>query len=404
MPRSQRPRFLRLLALLAVFGLLAAACGDDDDATTSDTTADDGTDTTAGGGGTGEGLKIAFVGPLTGDAANLGINIRDGIKVALDEAGSQVELVEFDTQGDPAQATTLKDDFVNDDSVIAIIGPTFSGETRALLPSLEEAGLVMVSASATNVELPTVVPDQKVFHRLIPDDGVQGEGLTGYITDNLKAKKVAYVHDNSDYGKGLSDGTQALVEKAGVATAVVEAVDPKSQDFSAAVNSVKAAAPDLIFYGGYYAEAGRLRKQLVDAGVTAKFLTGDGALDPGFIESAGAGGDGAQITCPCNLATEDSADADLAAFATAYRALIGKAPGTYSTEGYDAANLLLAGIEAGNEDRAGMLEYVEGLTSFDGISKQIEFEDNGNIKATDVFIFEVKSGKITLLGKTSELS
>jgi branched-chain amino acid transport system substrate-binding protein len=401
MPRSDRPKFWRLIALLGVLMLVFAACGDDDDDTTTDT---GGPDATADGGGGGEGLKIAFVGPLTGDAANLGINIRNAMKVAIAETTDvDVELVEFDTQGDPAQATTLKDDFINDESVIAIVGPTFSGETRALIPSLDEAGLVMVSASATAVDLATVVPETKVFHRLIPDDGVQGAGLTGYITDNLGAKKIAYVHDNSDYGKGLAEGTQKLVEAEGVVTAVVEAVDPKSQDFSAAVNSVKAATPDLVFYGGYYAEAGRLRKQLVDAGVTADFLSGDGALDPGFIESAGASSEGAQITCPCNLATEDSSDERLVEFAKAYQEANNVSAGTYSTEGYDAVNMIIDGIRDGNTDRAGMLEYIEGLTSYDGISKPIEFEENGNVKATDVFIFEVKDGKIVLLGKTSEL-
>jgi branched-chain amino acid transport system substrate-binding protein len=389
-------RLIRAAGALIGLALVAAACGGDD-SSSSDTT----------GGGGGETYEIAFVGPLTGDAANLGINIRNGMKVAIDQSNEDndftIKLQEFDTQGDPAQATTLKDDFIGDDNVLGIVGPTFSGETKALLPSLDEAGLVMVSASATNADLPTVVPDTKVFHRVIPDDAVQGAGLTDYITKVLESKKVAYVNDNSEYGKGLADGTQALLEKAGVTTAATAVVDPKSQDFSAAVNTVKAAEPDLVFYGGYYAEAGRLRKQLVDAGVDSQFLSGDGSLDPGFIESAGAGGDGAQISCPCNLATEDSSDSKLADFATAYQETNDVAAGTYSTEGYDATNMLIEGIKAGNTDRAKLLDYVEGIDTYDGISKPISFEDNGNVKATDVFVFEVKDGKIQLVGKTSEL-
>lgn len=392
-------RLVRAAGVFLGLSLIVAACGSDDETDT--------TDTTEAGGGGGETYKLAFVGPLTGDAANLGINIRNGMKVAIEESNAAndftIELEEFDTQGDPAQATTLKDDFIGDESILAVVGPTFSGETKALLPSFDEAGLVMVSASATNADLPTVVPDTPVFHRVIPDDNVQGAGLTDYITKVLEAEKVAYVNDNSEYGKGLADGTQGLLEAAGVTTVAVEAVDPKSQDFSSAVNAVKAAGPDLIFYGGYYAEAGRLRKQLVDGGVDAAFLSGDGALDPGFIESAGAGGEGAQISCPCNLATEDSEDSRLVDFAKAYKELNGAAAGTYSTEGYDAANMLIEGIKAGNTDRAKLLEYIEGIDTYDGLSKPISFEDNGNVKATDVFVFEIKGGKIVLLGKTSEL-
>ena len=398
MPRSKSALW-RLIALFAVLSLVFAACGDDDDEET--TTGEDTEETTEG---SGEAVKIAFVGPLTGDAANLGVNIRNGMKVAIEEATDvEVELVEYDTQGDPAQATTLKDEFIADEEIIGIVGPTFSGETKAILPALDEAGLVMVSASATNAQLPEVVPGgSSVFHRVIPDDDVQGAGLTGYITKKLAVKKMAYVHDNSEYGKGLSDGTQKLLEAEGVSTAIVEAVDPKSQDFSAAVNKVKAADADALFYGGYYAEAGRLRKQLVDAGVDATFISGDGALDPGFVESGGAGAEGAQLTCPCNLATEESPD-PLGAFAKKYKEVNGAAAGTYSTEGYDAANILIEGIREGNTTREKLLEYVEGIDAFKGISKEISFEENGNVKATDVFVFEVKSGKIVLLGKTSEL-
>jgi branched-chain amino acid transport system substrate-binding protein len=132
-------------------------------------------------------------------------------------------------------------------------------------------------------------------------------------------------------------------------------------------------------------------------------VSGDGSLDPGFIEAGGAGANGAQLSCACNLATEDS-PGKLGEFATAYKeANAGKAPGTYSSEGFDAANILIAGLKAGNDTRQKLLDYVEGLTSYEGISKTISFEDNGNVKGTDVFFFEVKEGKIELLGSTSEL-
>jgi branched-chain amino acid transport system substrate-binding protein len=391
-------RTWRLLAIFLTAILALAACGSDDDSAS---------DTTDGGKGepTGKKYALAFVGPLTGDAANLGINIRNGIKVAIEEArkdGLNIELKEFDTQGDPAQATTQQSKIIDDTEIIGVVGPTFSGETKALLPALTQANLVMVSASATAVDIPDVAKGSPSFHRIIPDDDVQGQGVADYITKGLKAKKVFYIHDNSDYGKGLAEGTEKLVTPNGATKAGIEAVDPKSQDFSAAVNKAKAANPDVIFYGGYYAEAGRLRKQLVDANVDAKFLSGDGALDPGFVTSGGAGAEGAQITCPCNLATTD-AEGELGEFAKAYKSLNNADPGTYSTEGYDSAKLLIAGIEDGNDTREKLLEYVEELDSYDGLSKTIEFEENGNVKAGDVFFFEVKGGKIVLLGTTEDL-
>nr|MBA3655443.1 branched-chain amino acid ABC transporter substrate-binding protein [Actinomycetota bacterium] len=190
----------------------------------------------------------------------------------------------------------------------------------------------------------------------------------------------------------------------GVQTVLTDFIDPKSNDYSIAVNKVKAAKPELVFYGGYYNEAGRFKKQLADAKVPAKFMSGDGALDPGFIVSSGAaGGEGAIITCPCKLATVD-AGGPLGAFATKYKSVIGKDPGTYSSEGYDAANILINGVEAGNTSRAKLLKYVESLSPYDGLSKKIDFEANGNVKGGSVFVYEVKNGKLTELGTTTDLT
>ena len=394
-----RLRVLRSLSVLAVTALTFSACGDDGGETQTGT---------GQAGGDNRTYSIAFVGPLTGDNANLGINIRNGAKVAVQEAnragGPKIELKEFDPQGDPAQATTLKERFVNDQSIIGVVGPTFSGETRAVMQPLQEANLVMVSASATNAALPTAVPNQTVFHRLVPDDDVQGKGVADYVSKKLGARRAAYIDDNSEYGKGLSDGTRKLLEAAGVPTVANDSIDPRSQDFSAVVNRLRQANPDLIFYGGYYSEAGRLRKQLVDNNVRVRFLSGDGSLDQGFITAAGAAGaEGAQLTCACKLATED-AGGKLGEFAQHYRTLNGAAAGTYSTEGYDSASILIKGIKDGKTDRRALLDYVENLGSYEGVGKNISFEPNGNIRAPGVFVYEVKGGKLTVLGTTEELA
>ena len=403
----RRHRHIRSQALLAIWMaamLVLAACGDDDDDATDTTTGDTTGETTDK-----KRVALGFVGPLTGENASLGVNARDGMKVAVNAANEKSEkyeyvIKEFDTQGDPAQAPGQKDKYIADDEIIGMVGPIFSGETKAVLADLHQAKLVMVSPSATAVDIPEKVPGTPVFHRVIPDDGVQASGLTKYVVEELKPKKIALVHDNTDYGKGLFEGVVKLLADAGVDASTTDAIDPKSRNYSAAVNKVKDADVDVIFYGGYYSQAGLLKKQLNDAGVKVPFISGDGSLDPGFIESSGAaGGEGALLTCPCRLASAE-AGGEVAEFAATYKEEIGKDPGTYSSEGYDAANILIEGIEAGNDTREELLAYVEGLDSHEGISKTIEFEENGNVKAGDVFVYQVKAGKIVELGKTSELA
>ncbi len=291
--------------------------------------------------GRGRSLALAWVGPLTGDYANLGIFSRDGAKVAVEQFNEtnedyEIELKEFDTQGAAAQATTQLDRFINDESVIGVVGPTFSGETTAVLPTLQEEGLVMVSPSATNVDLPSAVPPDGVFHRILPDDNAQSNGLVQYMTTKLNLETIGIIHDNSTYGKPLAvEQMTPKLEAAGVEVVGTEAIDPASQDFSSAVNAFEGDPPDAIFFGGYYEAAGRLKKQLSDAGVDSQFIAADGALDVGFVEAAAGTGDGALLSCPCYFAST-AAPGEIGEFATAYEELIGNAPGTYSTEGFDA--------------------------------------------------------------------
>ena len=392
-------KFLRIAAVFGALSLLATACGDDDD--TGAETEDD------GGGGEVETYKIAFVGPLTGSAANLGIYIRDGAKTAVEEFNEanddvEIELVEFDTQGDPTLAPGQFDLYVADEDILGIVGPAFSGETNAVLDLLEEEGLVMVSASATNVGL--VDKGTSVFHRVLPDDAAQAAGIVKYLETKLQPPTIAIVHDNSDYGKGLAVDQLSAQMPASVEIVATEAIDPAGTDYSAAVNAVNAADPDAVFFGGYYEAAGRLNKQLEDAGSTAQFISGDGALDVGFIESAGAAAaEGALLTCPCYFASEAS-PGEIGEFATLYEEVTGTVPGTYSTEAYDAANILMTGIADGNTDRAALLSYVEGLTEVaDAISKEVVFEENGNIEAQGIFGFKVEDGVIVLETATDEL-
>lgn len=394
MPRTNRT--WRLLALLIAAALLVAACGKTKKSTTD-----------AGAKSGQKEYSLAYVGPLTGDAANLGIYIRDGAKTAIKEFNDanpniKITLKEFDTQGDPAQAPTVLDKYINDDKILGIVGPAFSGETKAVLPTLEENKLVMVSASATNTELPSVVKNSKVFHRVLPDDAAQAAGVAKYLTKKLKPKTIAIVHDNSEYGKGLAVD-QLSKQLGNIKLTDTEAIDPKSQDYSAAVNKVKAAKPDVVFFGGYYEQAGRLKKQLSDAGVKATFISGDGSLDTGFVKSAGSAADGALLSCPCYFASEAS-PGKIGEFAKKYKEINGHVPGTYSTEAFDAANILTAGIKAGNEDRQSLLKYVDGLKHVNGaISKDVTFAANGNIEAQGIFIFEVKGGKIVLNVATDKL-
>ncbi|QGN31579.1 ABC transporter substrate-binding protein [Microlunatus sp. Gsoil 973] len=276
--------------------------------------------TPSAGGNAGGAVKLAFIGPLSGAHSDLGFAVRDGARVAVQQAkdsGVKVDLVEGDTQVDPAQASAIKGRFINDPGVVGVVGPSLSDETRTLLPDLEANNLAMVSASASDVALPTVVPNEAVFHRVVPDDTAAAAGIASYIVKEVKPHSVVYVNDSSDYGRGLADATMKAVAATGIPGQPLT-IDPNTQDLAPVLANIKAANPDLVFYGGYVSNAGALVKRLRDIGVTAKFISGEGALDPGFVTTAGApAAEGAIFACSCRFPAADAGGA-LGRFATQY--------------------------------------------------------------------------------------
>ncbi|TYC03349.1 branched-chain amino acid ABC transporter substrate-binding protein [Micromonospora sp. WP24] len=339
------------------------------------------------------GNKIAFFGALTGSSAALGIHENNGVKLAVDKynkenADCKVELVELDSQGSPDQAPGLAQKAIDDTKILGIVGPAYSGESEAAGPLFNEAGLPTITPSATN---PTLAQQSwKTFFRAVGNDLSQGPAAGNYIKNVIKADRVFVIDDQSAYGAGLSQEVQKVLGSSVVGTDKVQG-EGKQTEFSAVVTKVKAANVKAIFYGGYYQEAGLIRKQLTAAGVTAPLVAGDGVNDGAYITSAGqAAAEGTILTCPCQPATEARGT-----FIEEFKALNGVDPGTYSDTAYDAANILLAGIKDGKTTREGLLEFVKGYSG-EGVAASYKFVEGGELDPAQVKVwaFKVQGGKV----------
>ncbi|MFF5216401.1 branched-chain amino acid ABC transporter substrate-binding protein [Micromonospora sp. NPDC000442] len=343
--------------------------------------------------GDGCGSKIAFFGALTGPSAALGINENNGVKLAVDQYNKanpdcQVSLVPLDSQGNPEQAPALAQQAIDDAQLLGIVGPAYSGESEAANPLFSEAGLVHITPSATRPSL--AEQGWKTFFRTVGNDLSQGPAAGAYIKDVLKSDKVYVIDDQSAYGAGLADEVKKVLGAAVVGSDKVQG-EGKQNDFSATVTKVKSTGATAVFYGGYYQEAGLIRKQLTSAGVTATLVAGDGVNDNAYIEGAGAAAaEGTILTCPCQPATEARGS-----FVEDYKALNGSEPGTYSDTAYDAANILLAGIKDGKTSRESLLEFVKGYTG-DGVAASYKFTETGELDPAQVKVwaYKVEGGKV----------
>lgn len=365
-----RRNYVRALGAVGLAAAMLAAAGCQDSGTSGGDT-----NTAACGG------KIAIFGAFTGPNAGLVIPSLNGAKLAVKQfnaanADCKVTMQEFDTQGNPEQATPIANQVAQDQSFLAVIGGHFSGESKATMPIYEAAGLVMVSPSATAAELTQA--GNKSFHRVVGNDSTQGEAAVTYIRDVLKGKKVFLLDDGQTYGSGI-----VAVIKKGLGATVVSSdkVQTDQTNFDATISKIKASGADVIGYGGYTNEAAPLLKQARAAGVTAKFLGFDGLYDPGFPKGAGAAAEGAVVTCPC-LPAAEAGGTFAKDFETEYKI----APGSYGAEGYDGANVLLDGFKAGKKTRADFMSWVQAYDK-QGVSKYIKFDDKGDVDKSKVVIW-----------------
>jgi branched-chain amino acid transport system substrate-binding protein len=372
---------VRVGAPLIIAALALSACG----------TTGGSTDTAASSGAKKCDQKIGMFGALTGPNANLGIYIHNGVKLAVDQynaknADCKVTIADFDSQGDPTQAPGLAKKAIDDKTIVGIVGPAFSGESKAADPLFNEAGLVTITPSATNPALAD--NGWKTFFRALGNDATQGPAAARYIKDTLKSKKAFVIDDASEYGKGLAD----IVRKdlGALVGSNNDSVQQKQTDFGPSVTKVKASGADTLFFGGYSPEAAPLIKQLRDAGWKGTFVVADGVKDQSYMDNAKSSAEATIITCPC--APPDAAPE----FATAYKAAFNADPNTYSGEGFDSAQILLDGIAAGTT-RAGMVDFVKAYDK-KGVTKQLKFDAKGESSDLTVYAYKVEGGKIVTVG------
>ena len=367
----------QVAAMAAAAGLVLSACGT--------------TDTDGGGDASGEdcNFKIGVMGALSGANASIVLPSVDGAKLALeqwDNEDCEVAIQEFDTEGDPAKATPVATQIAGDETFIGVIGGAFSGETRATKSIYADAGVTMVSQSATATDL-TQADQVDVFHRLVPYDDYQGAAIANYLTEELGASKVFVVDNSEAYGEPLADKVESTL---GDAMAQRDKTEVGQTDFAPTISKMESAQPDAVFYGGYIAEAAPLLKQMRDAGIDAPFVGGDGLYGADFGNAVGPAGEGAVVMCPCAPIAEDST------FAADFEAEFGAAPGAYAAEGFDAMSVFLAALDDGARTREEVEEFVDGYTG-EGLSKEIAFDENGDVPQENVSYWAYKNEGGTLV-------
>ena len=367
-------KFVAVVLTLVMCFTMFAGCGSSDSANT-----DTNTDTTDG-----DTIKIGFIGPLSGSTAMYGEAVCYGAKIYFDELneqgginGKQVEYITYDSKGDPTEATNAYTRLVDEDGVVAIVGPVLTGETLAVAQLAAEDGVPVVTASATGDSI-TDIGD--TLFRTCFKDSFQGTKMADYCGQVLSYTNVAILYNNADeYSVGLTDAFRAEAANAGVTVVAEESYASGDTDFKSQLTNIKNSGAQAIFFPFYYDECYLAMQQAKEVGVDVPFLGGDGLsglttiadVDTTVIEGA----------IYSDHFSADGGNDATAEFKATYESLYGVTPMGFAYLACDAAMVIAEAVKnAASTDYADVVEAMKAV-DMDCLTGHYVFdEDNNPIK------------------------
>lgn len=341
-------------------------------------------------------IRIGFVAPLTGDYANYGHDLQNGVQLALDDANAQgikigeqaarFELIAIDDRGDPRLGIQAAARLANL-NVAAVVGHFNSGTAIPASRIYESAGIPMIDPAATN---PVITSQGFANTFTVIANDAQNAGIAGaWAVDVVKARRIAIVDDRTAFGQGEADVFERTVREHGGNVVARDFAPTDAGDFGPQLARIKAADADLLYFGGLARQAAALVKQMKARSMHTQFVGGGGVAIPDFVQLAGPAGDGA-------LAWEYGRPLaqlpDGPRFAQKFKSRFGTEVLAYAPFGYDATWAAIHAMTAAKSANPDVFRAALKTLSFDGVTGRIAFDDTGALKNGASTLYQVKQG------------
>jgi branched-chain amino acid transport system substrate-binding protein len=345
-------------------------------------------------------VKIGHVGPVSGPQAHYGKDNENGARMAIEDLNAKgvtiggkkakLELVAEDDAADPKQGTAAAQKLC-DAKVAGVVGHLNSGTTIPASAVYNQCGIPHITPSATNPKLTT--QGFKTTFRLLANDNALGAGLALHAANNLKLKKIAIIDDRTAYGQGVAEVFTATAKSKGIEIVDQQYTTDKATDFMAILTAIKSKNPDGIFYGGMDPQAGPMLRQMEQLGLAnVKYFGGDGICTDKLIELSGGAKTLGNVVCAeggASLAKMPGGNA----WKARYDAKYPKQFQVYSPYVYDAVGVLVqAMVDAGSTDPKVYMPKL-AATNYKGVTANIGFEPDGELKNPAMTLYNYKDGK-----------
>jgi branched-chain amino acid transport system substrate-binding protein len=391
---------VRVGASLIVASLALTACGSRSNGTGS-----------GGSGGSTKTAKIGVIAPLSGDLSALGLGIQHSVELAVKQAndsnaipGWKLEVAAKDDEAKPDVGKNAATSLSSDPNVVGVVGTLNTSVSQSVQPVLATKKIVQVSPANTGPGLTKGAKWQTkpqrpydTYFRTCTTDAIQGPFAARYLFETVGIKKVATVHDKLAYGQGLVGTFTDEFKKLGGQVVAAETINPDDSNYQAVISSIKPKAPQALYYGGQYPQAGPLSQQMKAAGLNIPLMGGDGIFDPKFIQLGGK-------TSDTDLATSVGAPVEALdsakKFVADYNAGGYREPyAAYGGYSYDAANAIINALKTSLKDakdvesaRQATIDAL-GKVSFDGVTGKVSFDEYGDTTSKVLTVYKVAGGK-----------
>ncbi len=344
-------------------------------------------------------IVVGHYGSLSGAQATFGKSTDNGIQLAVAERnaaggvkGRKISIVTVDTAGKAQEAGSAVTRLITQDKVTAVLGEVASKLSIAGGEVAQHYKVPMITPSSTNEAVTQIGP---MISRVCFVDGFQGFVVAKFAHDNLKAAKVAVLHDQaSDYSIGLAKNFKAAFVEMGGAISSEQTYKEGDSDHAAQLATIRDSKPDAIFLPGYYTDVANIARQARKIGITVPFLGGDGWDSAKLTE---LGGDAIEGSYYSNHYSHEDTRPEVQAFVANYKAKYGAVPDGLAALGYDAARVLFDAMErAPSLDGPTLGKAIAETKGFAGVTGAITMDANRDARKQAV-ILQIKGGQPTFV-------
>lgn len=322
-------------------------------------------------------IKIGILGPMTGPGSLMGQGQRDGALLAIGKInaaggikGRKVAPIIMDDQAQITLGVNAMKKLVYKDEVLAVLGTPNSPVCLATMRVAAKAKTMQimfgVAPKITQSGNPWIL-------RITPSDLVMAANYVDFVVKKLGLKKLAILHDSSDYGKGPLPTLKKRMKQLGLKPVLVESFNVGDKDFAGQLNNIKHAGADGVFLWGLYVEGAQIIIQAKQLGLNMPFMGSSGVLQGAFLKLAGKAANGMYLTTYFSL---DNPAKRVQDFIKEYKPKYGK-PTPLSALAYDGANVLIEAMQKVGFDRDQIRKYLRDIKGYKGVTGRIETDKNG---------------------------